>query len=155
MAVEGTDLPFDLAGERVIPYTLHVSDVDRAKEDLAAQIKRVLEPGYKPRNPILDAIGLITLDASNEPTQQALATLTREMQNLRGDVAALRSGSSNTIYVKDIVVPLKNNTFRNMRVTSNRPFPEDFPPLGGGILSLGEKPPEPDRDSEQKEKREE
>jgi hypothetical protein len=97
MAVEGTDLPFDLAGERVIPYTMHVSDVDRAKEDLEAQIKRVLEPGYKPRNPILDAVGLITLEASKDPTQRALAAITREMQDLRGDVAALRSGSLNTM----------------------------------------------------------
>jgi hypothetical protein len=91
MAVEGTDLPFDLAGERVIPYTMHISDVERAKEDLAAQIKRVLEPEYKPRNPILDAIGLITLEASKDPTQRALAALTREMQNLRGQVADLTS----------------------------------------------------------------
>jgi hypothetical protein len=103
MAAEGTALPFDLAGERVIPYTMHVSDVDRAKEDLEAQIRRVLEPGYKPRNPILDAIGLISLERSTEPAQQALATLTHDVQNLRGDIATLKS----------LIVPVSTPTVQN------------------------------------------
>jgi len=90
VAVEGTDPLFDLLGERVIPYTMHVADVDRVKADLTAHIKTVLEKGYK-QEPYSGRYRVITLEQSSEPTQQALAVLTREMQNLRGDVANLRS----------------------------------------------------------------
>jgi hypothetical protein len=97
MALAGTVLPFDVYDNRTIPYTMHARDVDRAKADLTAQIKRVLEPGYKPRNPILDAIGLIALERSTEPFGQALATLVGDVQLLRGEVATLRSSVSSPI----------------------------------------------------------
>jgi hypothetical protein len=51
MAVEGTILPFDVADNRTIFYSMHARHVDRAKEELTAQIKRVLEPGYKAAEP--------------------------------------------------------------------------------------------------------
>jgi len=89
MAVEGTPLPFDVADNRTIFYTMHASRVERAREELTGQIKRVDEPGYKARNPILDAIGLIALEKSTEPTQQAIASLTRSVESLRGDIAEL------------------------------------------------------------------
>ena len=72
-------MSFDVADNRTIFYTMHASRVERAKSDLTAQIKRIEETGYKPRNPILDAIGLISLERSAEPTQQAIAALAREV----------------------------------------------------------------------------
>jgi hypothetical protein len=91
MAVDGTRLSFDVADNRTIFYSMHARRVEKAKEDLTAQIKRVEEPGYKPRNPIADAIGLISLERSTEPTQRAIAGLFREVEILRGDVADLKS----------------------------------------------------------------
>jgi capsule polysaccharide export protein KpsE/RkpR len=61
------------------------------KKDLTDQIKRVEEPGYKPRNPILDAIGVISLETSAEPTQQAIAALAREVASLRSDVGDIKA----------------------------------------------------------------
>jgi hypothetical protein len=90
MAFEGTQLSFDVADNRTIPYTMHASRVEQAREQLTAQIKRVEEPGYKPRNPILDAIGLISLERSTEPTQQSLASLIRQVTSLQSDIASLR-----------------------------------------------------------------
>jgi hypothetical protein len=91
MAVDGTPLSFDVADNRTIFYTMHASRVERAKEDLTGQIKWVEEPGYKARNPISDAIGLIALEKSTEPTQQAIASLTRQVASLQGDISDLRS----------------------------------------------------------------
>jgi hypothetical protein len=90
MAFDGPPLPFDVYDNRTIRYTMHASHVERAKEELTRQIKRVEEPGYKVRNPILDAIGLITLEKSTEPTQQALASLIRQVASLQGDIASLQ-----------------------------------------------------------------
>jgi hypothetical protein len=151
--------------------------VDRAKEELAAQIKTVLEPGYKSRNPILDAVGLITLEASKDPTQRTLATLTREVQNLRGDFAAVlntlntvqnRSSalSSPNFFVsfKDFppnaLVDLSSeDVLRNIRRLQEyvRGKEEKLANIHGSRenqnpISRGEKRrPEPDRDREQKE----
>jgi hypothetical protein len=134
--------------------------VDLRAAQLAAQIKRVLEPEYKPRNPILDAIGLITLEASKDPTQRTLATLTREIQNLRGDLAALTSGGGvvlNTMAENKYIDILNKYTdLLNKPVTfvSSSGRLRDFPQTFYG-LQLSTKtavyPPEPDRDSEQKE----
>jgi hypothetical protein len=91
MALEGTRLPFDVFDNRTIFYTMHAREVEIARQKLKGQIERTHEPGYRARNPILDAIGLITLERSVEPTQQLLAQLTREMESLRGDMGDLRS----------------------------------------------------------------
>jgi hypothetical protein len=91
MALEGTRLPFDVFDNRTIFYTMHARQVELTRQELKGQIERTHEPGYKVRNPIIDAIGLITLERSTEPTQQLLAQLTREMESLRGDMGDLRS----------------------------------------------------------------
>jgi hypothetical protein len=90
MALDGTPLPFDVADNRTIFYTMHASRVERAKEELTGQIKRIEEPGYKARNPISDAIGLIALEKSTEPTQQAIASPIRQVASLQGDISDLR-----------------------------------------------------------------
>jgi hypothetical protein len=91
MALEGTRLPFDVADNRTIFYSMHARQVEIARVELRRQVARVHEPGYKVRSPIIDAIGLITLERSTEPTQQLLAQLTREMESLRADMGDLRS----------------------------------------------------------------
>jgi hypothetical protein len=91
MAMEGTPLPFDVADNRTIFYTMHARWVEQAKEELTGQVKRVQEPGYKARNPILDAVGLIALEKSTEPTQQAIASFTRQLESVQGAIRDLRS----------------------------------------------------------------
>jgi hypothetical protein len=91
MAVEGTPLPFDVADNRTIFYTMHARWVERAREELTGQIKRVEEPDYKARNPIPDAIVLINLEKSTETTQRAIASLTRQVTSLQGDMGGLKS----------------------------------------------------------------
>jgi hypothetical protein len=42
MALEGTDLPFDLAGERVIHCTMHIADVDGRRRTWQPKSRRFL-----------------------------------------------------------------------------------------------------------------
>jgi hypothetical protein len=90
MALEGTVLPFDVADNRTIFYTMHAREVELAKDKLKGQITRTHEPGYKVRNPILDAIGLLALEKSTDPAGQVLALIGRELASVRGDIAEMR-----------------------------------------------------------------
>jgi hypothetical protein len=91
MAQKGTPLSFDIADNRTIFYSMHVRAVEEAIEDLRKQIETISEPKYKSRNPIFDAIGLIELEKSTEPMQQAVAQITRDIASLRGEMADVRS----------------------------------------------------------------
>jgi hypothetical protein len=91
MALDGTPLSFDVRDNRTIFYTMHARRVEIAKEELSNQIRRVHEEKYKPMNPILETIGIINLERSADPIQQAVAQLMSMVEGVSGDVQSLRS----------------------------------------------------------------
>jgi hypothetical protein len=103
MAPEGTTLSFDVFDARTIPYTMHAPHVDRAKGELTAQIQKTHEPGYKPRNLIVDTVGLMNLEKSTHPTQRAIVVLAHDVQGLRNEFANLRSQV--TLVLNQILTP--------------------------------------------------
>jgi hypothetical protein len=152
MAVDGTLPAFDVADNRTIFYTMHANRVERAKEELTRQIKRVEEPGYKARNPILDAIGLITLEKSTEPTQQAIAALVRAVESLRGDVGIMKLSQARILAKPDVFgaqLSLAQLLTTPVQVTAYHPAVVSGTPLGLGLAEASkrvhvEEPEEPE-----------
>jgi nucleoside 2-deoxyribosyltransferase len=52
MAEDGTSLSFDVQDNRTIFYTMHSRSAETTRQELANQIRRVHEKGYKATNPI-------------------------------------------------------------------------------------------------------
>jgi hypothetical protein len=59
---------------------------ENAREELSRQIRRVHEAGYQPNNPILEAIGIINLERSNDPNEKLLGQLLSSVETLSGEV---------------------------------------------------------------------
>ena len=76
------------------------------------------EPDYKARNPILDAIVLINLEKSTEPTQRAIASLTRQVTSFQGDMGGLNHYS----HISSCLVPGKPSPRRRVWL-AGRPDP--------------------------------
>jgi hypothetical protein len=89
MAEEGTLLSFDIHDNRTIFYTMNIRSVEAAREELARQIRRVHAPKYKASNPITEAIGIVQLEQSENPTQQVLSTVVRNVELLTAEVHRL------------------------------------------------------------------
>jgi hypothetical protein len=90
MALEGTPLSFDVQDNRTILYTMHARRVESAKNELSNQIRRVHQEGYKAMNPILETIGIINLERSNDPIEKAVGKLTSVVERMNGDIQSLR-----------------------------------------------------------------
>lgn len=101
MAHEGTVLSFDVRDNRTIFYTMHSRVAEVAREELSRQIRKVSAEGYRPSNPILETVGLISLEKSSEPQRDILLQLSQRMANLEGEIsmvsAQLSSARSRTI----------------------------------------------------------
>jgi hypothetical protein len=95
MARDGTAIPFDVFDSRTIFFTLECRRAEAAREELKKQITRVQEPDYKPSNPIIEAIGIIALRASEQPNERQLAELMLKVDHLSANVAALNSRPTN------------------------------------------------------------
>jgi hypothetical protein len=90
MAVADTQISFDLYDNRTIFYTMHSRIVEAARDELAKQIRRVHEPGYKATNPITEAVGIINLERSSDPVQQAIGALANQVASLSAEISSLR-----------------------------------------------------------------
>ena len=83
MVEEGEGLPFDIKDYRTIIYkTAHPSDLVRAKEALAEQVKAVENPDYKAWNPITKARGFQNLSQSADSRDKMLATMVNSVSRL-------------------------------------------------------------------------
>jgi hypothetical protein len=89
MAEDNTLLSFDIHDNRTIFYTMNIRSVEAAREELARQIRRVHTAGYKASNPITEAIGIVQLEQSENPTQQVLSTVVRNVELLTAEVHRL------------------------------------------------------------------
>jgi hypothetical protein len=82
MATAGTTLSFDVQDNRTIFYTMHSRDAEAARLELAEHIRMVNSQNYKPSNPVLETIGLITLERSSIPQQEIFASVIRNIESL-------------------------------------------------------------------------
>jgi len=90
MAADGTRLSFDVRDNRTIFYTMHSRIAERARNELAEQIRRVHQTGYKPTNPIIETAGIIKLEQSGDPQQKAIGQIMRMIESLGEQVSAIR-----------------------------------------------------------------
>jgi hypothetical protein len=91
MALADTNVSFDLYDNRTIFYTLECRSAEAARDELCKQIRRVHQEGYKPNNPILEAIGIINLQRSTDPNEKVLGQLLSSMETLTSDVRGVQS----------------------------------------------------------------
>jgi hypothetical protein len=91
MALDGTQISFDLHDNRTIFYTMHSRIAERARGELTQQIRKVHEKNYKATNPIVETAGIIKLEQSTDPIQNALGTVANTVASLAAEVSSLRS----------------------------------------------------------------
>jgi hypothetical protein len=90
MALEGTSLSFDIRDNRTIFYTMHSRTAEAARAELDRQIRYVNAANYKPMNPILETVGIVSLERSADPQQNAIGKLAQTIQGLAADLDSLR-----------------------------------------------------------------
>lgn len=103
-AEKGTLLPFDTRDNRTIFYSMHSRDARRARSELAKQIEAVNSNGFKPDNPILDALKVIKLAESTDTNEQTLALMLQKLDDVSGRMSVVEQGLSNvasSIYALD------------------------------------------------------
>lgn len=91
MATVGTHLSFDVRDNRTIFYTMHSRMAEDARTALADQIKHVHQKGYKPTNPIIETAGIIKLEQSGDPQQEAIGQVMRMIEGLGEQIAAVQA----------------------------------------------------------------
>jgi hypothetical protein len=92
MAAEGTPLSFDVRDNRTIFYTMHSRVAENARNELANQIQQVHKNGYRATNPIVETVGIISLEHSADPNQNALGQLMQAVQGLNGEIKEVQAG---------------------------------------------------------------
>jgi hypothetical protein len=82
----GIPLPFDVHASRTIPFSFDVREAEKAREDLALQIRQINTPDYQARNLITEAAAVIQIARAG---QLDLAAVLRAVQDVAADVRLL------------------------------------------------------------------
>ena len=118
---------------------MHSRVAESARNELAEQIKRVHQEGYKPMNPITETVGIINLERSVDPNQNALGQVMLMLEQLTGDLKVvqaslrdlqLRSSAPNPLDIK-----------RVSGTVPGLPFASDIRQLDGMVSALRTAPP--------------
>jgi hypothetical protein len=114
MALDGTNIPFDLTDNRTIFFHMHSRLAENAREKLRNAIQRVQEPGYKPSNPIVESLGIIDLANSDQSIDKQVANIALKLEMLSANVAMI------TDRQKEIFRYNSAESFRNLPLLSTR-----------------------------------
>ncbi|MES2435756.1 MAG: GcrA family cell cycle regulator [Pseudomonadota bacterium] len=82
-------IPFDVASSRTIQYSLDLHGAKRAREELALQVKSIIEGKTVVENPISVAVDLKALATSEDPIKTALLRIENEISAVRASVEKL------------------------------------------------------------------
>lgn len=110
---EGTNLPFDIKGERTIFYTNDMYGSEELKTELTKALKSISYDKEYKDNPIYSAIqiGNILKTGDNDKID-ANSLILREIQRLSQEVSALNiDGNGNTTTTKTLKLRSYSNTF--------------------------------------------
>ena len=101
-------IPFDVIPHRAIPFLVaRAGDLDDAKVKLLPAIREAIQPGFKPDNPIMHALGQLQLQKTASP----------ELKVITDDLASMRS------LVLELMRQVSDQADRQLRATTS--------PLGG------------------------
>jgi hypothetical protein len=89
MAVENTRLPFDLRDNRTIFFTMQARRAEEARSELKRQIVHLESDAYRPSNPILEAVDVISLQSSDNDVLRAIGAVNSNLEVMASRIAAL------------------------------------------------------------------
>ncbi len=85
-------IPFDNADYRAIKFSiLQFDDLEKAKADLAEQVRAIQREGYEVANPVIRAMAQQKLAQSDDPRDAVIKSLSDSMTGLQREVEQLRS----------------------------------------------------------------
>ncbi len=101
-------IPFDINQERTLTYDkeLPSSFIDCQKQ-LRAFLKHIEEGDIKPDNPVTRAIGLMTLEGSDNPLEKTISDIASTLQNLSSSMKKIDEG----IRIIDLKTPQPDSPF--------------------------------------------
>jgi len=111
--MEGEQIPFDVAGTRTIRVDIHDLDsVEKARNELAQQIRSIESGKVETDNPISIALDLKILRESENPEARSLADVVGAISELRSGILAIENKLKNP----ESLIPLYylQETFREL-----------------------------------------
>jgi hypothetical protein len=139
MATTGTTLPFDVADNRTIFYTMHSRDAEIARDQLAKQIETIHSAAYKPTNPISETMAILTLERSGDPIAKVLGQVMIKIEGLTSEIDSLRREREYPPFFQPIggFQPVPFGAVPLGSLPMGFPQPGDRSPLGSLTPGLG------------------
>lgn len=104
---DGDSIPFDVFGMRTVKVNHHdLESVERAKNDIIAQINSIKQDGYDVTSPFSSALNWDSLRRSEDPNRRELADLIIAINDLKSEMRSLKedlTGSDDGIAHKFIM----------------------------------------------------
>ena len=91
MALDNTDLPFDVTDNRTIFFSLDCRRAEQARHELSKQIQYVQSTEYRASNPIIETLNVIKLQSSERPLERQMGDLVVKVEHLSANVASIQS----------------------------------------------------------------